>query len=184
MHPSSILVPLSWFISPSDPTAGRRPTADVMCISLGHRWTAGGHQSLHKRQKWPWSASSMAGVVHQNLSKCRWFWTTHAVSMYLWSTRLYFRPQVSYIKMTARSRSKWHINVIGFWWVFCIHNAFLTLTLTLCWHYFGSHMLLQCTYGATRLYFRPQVSYIRMTASSRCKWRINLQEQTIEYFPI
>ena len=50
-------------------------------LALGHRLTDGGHQNLHKRRKWPWSASSMAGVVHQNAAE---FWTTYAASMYLW----------------------------------------------------------------------------------------------------
>ena len=44
-------------------------------------------------------------------------------------------------------------------------------------------MPLQCSYGATRLYFQPQVSYIRMTASSRSTLQINWYEQIREISP-
>ena len=129
MHPSSILVPLSWFISPSDPPAGRRSTADVMCISLGHRLTAGGHQSLHKWRKWPWSASSMAGVVHQNAAE---FWTTYAASMYLWLQDSISDHKCHISKWPQAQGLNDTSNVVGFWWVLCVYKAFLTLTFVLC----------------------------------------------------
>ena len=60
--------------------------------------------------------------------------------------------------------------VIGFWWVFFIHSAFLTLTHVICWHCFWHHMLIKCARAATRLNFRPWVLYTKMTTSPTSKW--------------